>query len=92
MTYILSTTPLSRIAEDGTGLYALSDSAYGPVICYMRFTPEDADYWSRLLNAQAEKAWREGFEQGKEECCGMGTSGNPYTVQSETDGTVPKTD
>lgn len=62
MTYTLDTEPLGQLDKDGEGQYALRNRDYGEVICYQWFSPEDALFWSKLLNAQAEAAWEEGAE------------------------------
>ena len=82
-TYELDTEPLGRIRDDGTGQYALRHKGHTGVICYQRFTPEDADFWSKLLNAQAEKAWQEGHDHyGEYFSPNFDEFGvNPYTVK-----------
>lgn len=88
MTYTLSTTPNPGTIDDEPGMaqYALSDSAHGKTICYMYLPMQDADFWSRLLNAQAEKAWAEGWEHYRinfspVSCPDFGV--NPYTTQEK---------
>lgn len=80
------------------GQYALRQSNLGEVICYQWFTQEEAEFWSKLLRAQAEKAWEEGAEaeaQTWPDCavacggcgqCRLPAPGNPYTAEAQVDG------
>jgi hypothetical protein len=84
MTYILSTTPRIETIDDEPHMaqYALSDSAYGKTIGYMLLPVKDVAFWSKLLRAQAEKAWNEGAEaQARAYGMDKDTGPNPYTVQ-----------
>lgn len=86
MTYKLDTTPRPGTIDDEPGMaqYVLSNE-YGEV-CYMWLPVDDVDFWARLLNAQAKKAWEKGFAEGKRQDA-EGDDGprftNPYTIQEK---------
>lgn len=70
---------------DGTVKVPLRHKGHTGTICAMRLPAEDVNFWNKLLNAQAEKAWQEGHDHyGKYFSPNFDEFGvNPYTVEEE---------